>query len=149
MINLTDEKLFSLCKIYGAQALEARNKFLGLLPEVNRRELAEKMKGRSWLARRGFKSIFEFAYKMAGASEKHVRKVLNLEINLKDKPSLYHALTTGEISVNKLARISVIATKENAPDLTEMAKNLPQKALEVFVKEERAARAERTARPCP
>ena len=148
MINITDEKLYSLCKIYGAQALEERRKFLGLLPEVNRRDLAEKRTGRSWLVRRGFSSIFEFAFKMAGASEKQVRKVLNLEINFKDKPALYHALTTGAISVNKLARISVIATPENESDLTEMAKNLPQKALEVFVKEERAARAEaQTAHP--
>jgi hypothetical protein len=112
------------------------------LPEVNRRELAEKREGRSWLARRGFCSIFEFAYKMAGASEKQVRKVLNLEQNFKDKPALYHALTTGAISINKLARISGIATAENESDLMEMAKNLPQKSLEVFVKEERAARAE-------
>jgi hypothetical protein len=141
MINLTDEKLYSLCKTYGAQALEARRKFLGLLPEVNRRDLAEKCAGQSWLAHRGFNSIFEFAYKMAGVSEKQVRIALNLEEKFKDKPSLYHALTTGEISVNKLARISVIATRENAAELSELAKILPQKALEVFVKEERTALA--------
>lgn len=127
---LTDEKLFSLCRMYGAQALEARRKFLGLLPEVNRRRLYEK---------KGFSSIFIFAYQLAGASEEQVRRVLNLEKKFEDKPVLRQALTTGAISVNKLARIASVATPENESELTEMAKNLPQKALEVFAKEERMA----------
>ncbi|HLG25330.1 MAG TPA: hypothetical protein VI588_00865, partial [Candidatus Gracilibacteria bacterium] len=66
---MSDEKLFRLCKYYGEQARAWRQKFCGLLPEVNRRKLHE---------RKGFGSIFEFAKKLAGLSEEQVRRVLNL-----------------------------------------------------------------------
>ena len=133
--HLSDKKLFSLCKMFGAQALEARRKFLGLLPEVNKREQAEKMKGQSWLARRGFSSIFEFAKKLAGASEEQVRIVLNLERRFEDKPTLQSMLINGEISVNKLARVVSIATKENQEALAEQVKILPNRAIEVLVRD--------------
>jgi hypothetical protein len=132
---LTDEKLFSLCKMFGAQALEARRKFLGLLPEVNKREQAEKMEGRSWLARRGFPDIFVFAKKLAGASEDQVRIVLNLERRFEDKPVLQTMLINGQISVNKLARVVSIATKENQESLAEQVKILPNRAIEVLVRD--------------
>ncbi len=61
MENLTDEKLYELCKMYGARALEWRRKFIGLLPEVERRKLYRK---------KGFASVFEFAAKLAGVSQK-------------------------------------------------------------------------------
>jgi hypothetical protein len=133
--NLTDEKLFSLCKMFGAQALEARRKFLGLLPEVNRRELAEKLHGKSWLARRGFPDIFVFAKKLAGASEEQVRIVLNLERRFEDKPVLQSMLINGEVSANKLARVVSIATKENQKALAEQVRILPNRAIEVLVRD--------------
>ena len=36
------EKLYQLCKTFGARTLLWRQKFIGLLPEVNRRKLYEK-----------------------------------------------------------------------------------------------------------
>lgn len=33
----TDQELYKICKKYGAEALEARRKFTGLLPEVYKR----------------------------------------------------------------------------------------------------------------
>ena len=132
---ISDEKLFSLCKMFGAQALEARRKFLGLLPEVNRRDLAEKRKGQSWLARRGFSSIFEFAKKLTGASEEHVRVVFNLERRFEGKPVLQTMLVNGEVSANKLARVVSIATKENQEALAEQVRILPNRAIEVLVRD--------------
>ena len=129
MKNITDEKLFKMCKMYGKQAIIARRKFLGLLPEVNRRRLFEK---------RGFSSIFEFAFKMAGVSEEQVRDVLNLEKRFVDKPNLHKALVSGSVSANKLVRVAAIATTANEKVLVELAQSLPQKALELFVREERA-----------
>ncbi|MBI5753601.1 hypothetical protein HZA40_00465, partial [Candidatus Peregrinibacteria bacterium] len=70
LCNLTDQNLYQLCKNYGQQALHWRQKFIGLLPEVNRRKLYEK---------KGFGSIFEFAKKLAGLSEEQVKLTLNLE----------------------------------------------------------------------
>jgi hypothetical protein len=71
-----DQKIYELCKKYGADALEARRKFAGLLPEVFRRRIYEK---------KGFNSIFEFAAKLAGMSQDQVRLVLNLEKKFADR----------------------------------------------------------------
>jgi hypothetical protein len=125
---LTDENLFTLCKKYGEQALEARRKFLGLLPEVNKRRLYEK---------KGFTSIFEFAAKLAGVSQEQVRRVLNLEKKFEDTPILKSMLENGEVSLNKLVKIASIATSENQENLAEQVKVLPCRALETLVRDER------------
>ncbi len=52
---LTDEQLYKKAKFYGRNALLWRQKFIGLLPEVQRRRLYEK---------KNFGSIFEFAFKL-------------------------------------------------------------------------------------
>jgi hypothetical protein len=119
--KLTDEKLILLCKQFGAQALESRRKFLGLLPEVNKRRLYEK---------NGFNSIFEFAAKLGGVSEEQVRTVIHLERKFEDKPKLQTMLISGEVSVNKLVRVAAIATSENQNELAELLKILPQKAID-------------------
>lgn len=67
--DVTDEQLYRMCQRFGEQAKYWRQRFIGLLPEANRRYLYEK---------KGFSSIFEFAYKLAGLSEEQVRRALNL-----------------------------------------------------------------------
>lgn len=42
MHHISDKELYALCKKYGENALQWRRKFIGLLPEVNRRRLYEK-----------------------------------------------------------------------------------------------------------
>jgi len=126
MQKLTDKELYKLCKKYGENALMWRRKFTGLLPEVNHRRLYEK---------KGFYSIFEFAKKLCGMSEKQVRLVLNLEERFKDKPKLHKALIKGEVSVNKLARVISMATPENEEFWAEKVHQLPSRALETFVKD--------------
>ncbi|MBU0668039.1 hypothetical protein KJ835_02850 [Patescibacteria group bacterium] len=127
--TLTDAQLYGLCKQYGHHALEARRKFIGLLPEVYKRHL---------YAQKGFSSIEEFAAKLAGISEEQVRLALRLERKFKDKPDLKMALTSGAVSVKKLARVASIATSENQKHIAEMAKVLPKSALEVFVRDEKS-----------
>ncbi len=127
--TLTDEKLYWLCRQYGEKALSARRKFIGLLPEVYKRHL---------YAKKGFSSIFEFAAKLSGVSEEQVRLALRLERKFEDKPYLKMALTSGGVSVNKLARVASIATTENQEHLAEMAKVLPKNALEVYVRDEKS-----------
>ena len=123
---MTDKELYELCKKFGKETLEARQRFAGLLPEVSKRRLFEK---------KGFFSIYHFAAKLAGMSHDQVDIVLNLERKFEDKPVLQKALVSGEISVNKLVRIVSIATVENQEELFEKAKILSNRAVEVFVKD--------------
>ena len=57
---MTDEELYEKAVMYGRNALLWRQRFMGLLPEVQRRGL---------YAKKGFGSVFEFAFKLAGLSE--------------------------------------------------------------------------------
>ncbi len=123
---MTDKQLYRLCKKYGARALQARRKFVGLLPEVYRRKLYSK---------RGFTCIYEFAAKLAGISKEQVQRVLQLDRRFQDLPLLKDALASGEVSANKLARIASVATKENESELFEKTRKLSQPALEIFIKE--------------
>ncbi len=126
-MKLTDEKLLELCAKFGRAALDTRGKFIGLLPEVNRRRLYEK---------HGCRSIFEFAAKLAGVSEEQVRVALRLERRFEDKPALHALLVEGRVSVNKLVRVASIATPENAMELAGKVRVLPRAALETLVRDE-------------
>ncbi|MBI2634381.1 HNH endonuclease [Candidatus Peregrinibacteria bacterium] len=126
--NLSDKDLFFLCKEYGEKTLMWRRKFIGLLPEVNKRRLFEK---------HGFFSIFEFAAKMAGVNESQVRLALNLEKKFSDKKDLHELLISGEVGINKLAKIASISTLGNQKTLAGQAKILPCRALETLARDER------------
>jgi len=126
--ELSDAQLFGLCQEYGANALLWRRKFMGLLPEVERRRL---------FAAHGFGSVFEFAARLGGISEEQVRTALNLDRSFSDKPALKALLESGEVSVHKLVRIQSVATVETADFWAEQAKVLPKKALETLARDER------------
>jgi len=129
--EMSDEAIFQMCRKYGSHALYWRQKFIGLLPEVYRRRIYEK---------KGFGSIFEFAKKLAGLSEEQVRVTLNIEKRFKDKPALHELLVKGEVSINKLSRIASITTVENQEILARQVKLLPNRALEILVRDEKLAR---------
>jgi len=126
---MTDEQLYRKARNYGRNALVWRQKFLGLLPEVEKRQL--------YLAK-GFGSVFEFASKLAGVSEEQVRRVLNLERRFVGMPVLKSLLEGGVVSVNKLARVASMATLENESELAEAVQLLPQSAVETLVRDENA-----------
>jgi|GEM_PF-286949 len=130
MTKFSDERLFQLCKRFGKNALYWRQRFIGLLPEVNRRRLYEK---------KGFSSIFEFSFKLCGLSADQVNLTLNLSRRFEDKIVLKEMLESGEVSVNKLARIVSIATVENQEELAEKVKILPVSALNTLVRDEKFA----------
>lgn len=123
---LSDKALYKKCVMYGKQALQAKRKFMGLLPEVCKRRLYEK---------KGFTSIFEFAAKLAGVSKEQVSNIINLERQFTDKSMLHKLLVNGEVSANKLIRIASIATNKNEKELAEKVKILPSRALEIWVKD--------------
>ncbi len=123
---MSDKELYAQCKKWGLQALEAKHKFEGLLPEVNRRRLYE---------RRGFETIYDFARIIGGLSRDQVNRVFSVCRKLEDKPVLQNMLIEGRVSVNKLCRITAIATKENQLQIAGAVTKLSQKALEIKVRE--------------
>lgn len=131
--HLSDEDLYDQCREYGMLALLYRRKFIGLLPEVSRRSLYEK---------KGFSSIFEFAFKLGGLSEEQVKRAISLSEHFEGRPHLQNLLTSGEVSINKLARVAAIATPENEDFWALQVQNLPQKALETLVRDERPQKNE-------
>ncbi len=124
--GISDGQLYEMCRNFGAHALEARRKFVGLLPEVNRRKLYLK---------HNFYSVFHFAAVLAGVSEEQVRRAINVERKFEDKPLLKQLLTSGEVSVNKLARVAPVATKENESFLADKVQNLSNRGVETLVQD--------------
>lgn len=128
LLQISDENLYKLCCEYGARALEWRRKFIGLLPEVNRRRLFQA---------RGFFSIFEFGAKLCGLSEEQVKRALSLDKRFEELPTLRALLVNGEESINKLARVASIATPQNEAELAQQIKVLPKSAVETLVRDEK------------
>ncbi len=112
--------------MFGEAARKWRQKFLGLLPEVARREL--------WRVH-GFESVFVFAFKVGGVSKEQVERVLAIEERLRDKPVLHGMLISGEVSVNKIVRVVAVATPENEQALAGQVKLLSQQAVETLVRD--------------
>lgn len=127
---MNNDELFALCVKYGTMSKLCRQKFIGLLPEVNQRRLYEK---------KGYTSIFEFAAKLCGLSAEQVRLALNLERRFEDKPALRKLLVEGEVSINKLTRVAAFANTENQEDVAEKTRILSTQALNVWVKDEKIA----------
>ncbi|MFA6024326.1 MAG: HNH endonuclease signature motif containing protein [Candidatus Gracilibacteria bacterium] len=131
---MTDQELYEKAKLYGKNVLLWRRKFMGLLPEVEKRRL--------YLVK-GFGSVFEFAFKLAGLSEEQVRMALNLEKRFSDLPALKALLERGEVSVNKLVRIQSVVTAENESFWAQQVQLLPKKALETLVRDEKSLPGQR------
>lgn len=127
-VNWSDSELLSIALHYGEEARKWKWKFLGLLPEIHRRELYKK---------KGFTSLVYFAKVIGGVSEEQVARVLNLEKTFQNTPVLHSLLVAGEVSVNKMARVASIATPENEECLADQVRLLSSRALETYVKDAR------------
>jgi len=130
---MTDQLLYENFLNFGRQALAARNKCIGLLPEIHRRNIHQQ---------NGFKSIYEFAAKLAGLRRRQVNLALNLDRRLVDKPALHQAFTAGQISLYKMIKIISIASTENQNELLDLSKKLSTRALETLVRDEKTTKAE-------
>jgi len=131
--QMPDRNLLALCWQYGRDAILLHRKFIGLLPEINRRRLYEK---------EGFLSIYHFAAVLGGVSREQVNRVINTEKTLEDKPLCKALLVQGKVSINKFSRAPII-TKENDAEVAKSLQLLSQKELEIMRKDEKAcARAQ-------
>ncbi len=123
---MTDVELYALCKKWGSEALEARRKFIGLLPEVNERRLYE---------RRKFLSIYHFAAALGGVGRRLVDDVLRLEKLFAEMPTLHAALVNGEIGLSKLVRLVSVVSPANEAEICEKIRTLSKRAVDVLVRE--------------
>ncbi|MEK7528576.1 MAG: hypothetical protein AAB592_02330 [Patescibacteria group bacterium] len=130
LTELSDKKLLTLCRRYGANAILWRRKFEGLLPEVYRRELFKC---------RGCFSIFEFAAKYAGMNREQVQRILNLDRQLSDRPVLREMFMNGSVSSNKLRRVISVANSDTELFWAAQVSNLSHRAVETLVRDEKNA----------
>ncbi len=126
--NLSDKDLYARCQEYGLNARVWRRRFAGLLPEVQQRELHR---------RRGYGSLYEFAFKLAGMSSASVDKVLNLASKLEDKPVLREQLESGSQGWSKIEKVAFIATPETDKEWAEKVEKMSAHALGAFVEIQR------------
>lgn len=126
--TLSDSVLLRRAEHFGKQARLWRQKFLGLLPEINKREL---------FRQKNFDSIFVFAFMLGGVSESQVQSVLRLEKKLEATPVLHALLVEGEVSHHKLDRIASIAKPNNENFLANQVQLLSQRSLDTLVKDEK------------
>ena len=128
--KLSDKELIGLCENFGKNVLHWKRKFIGLIPEVNRRKLYEKKR---------FSSIYEFGARLAGISYMQVRRVITVDKKLEENGliELREKLTNGEVSINKLARIVSVVNEENESDLVKAVEKLSQSAVETLVRDEK------------
>ena len=122
--KLTNKELFSLCVEWGSNARKWIKKFASLLPEVNRRDLFKE---------RGFYSIYEFAARVGGMSNKAVDNVLRVSDKLQDKPLLHNLLS--DQGWSKLRVVATIATPKNQQFWAEKVETMCKSSLETFVRE--------------
>ena len=129
-IDFEHEKIHQQFKYCGRKAIQFRQQCIGMLPQIFKEKIYEK---------KGFKSIFEYAAKFAGLSEKQVKRGLSIHERVEDKPALRELLEKGEVSINKLAKIVSIVTTENQEVLADQVKLLSCRALETLVRDEKFA----------
>jgi hypothetical protein len=127
--KLTDEQLYKYCKELGTFTLEYRKRFIGTLPEVYKRKLYRKYK---------IASIYEFANRLAGINNEVVKRVLRLDIKLKDRPALRQKLRDGLIGWSKIEIAEKIATSATDKEFADKLETLSTDALKVLVKDQRS-----------
>lgn len=121
--DLSDARLYQLCKTYGYNARVWLRKFALLLPEVQYRQLHK---------RRGFASIHEFAAKLAGMSHGAVDDALRILERVNDKPAL--RAVAEEFGFQRVKPVVYIATRETQGFWAEKARMMSKHALEIYVK---------------
>lgn len=126
MHGWSDEQVLSTAVKYGEEARRWRNRFLGLLPEVQRRKLYE---------RHGCSSVVEFAKKVGGVSEDQVHAALRLDREFQETPLLHNLFTTGEVGMHKLARVASVANRDNEEFLANQVQLLSTSTINTLVKD--------------
>jgi hypothetical protein len=130
--QLSDKELYEYCRTAGLSAKQWARRFIAAIPEVARRHLYLKYK---------FRSIHEFASKMAGLSHKMVNETLRINEKFKDFPKMKELI--GEVGISKLKVVACIVTSQTEPFWAAKVVDMSRPALEVLVREIRKNEEER------
>lgn len=133
-LSSSEKILHQQFKHFGLLHLQYRRKCIGLIPQIFTQKIYQK---------KGYSSICEYAAKLAGLSQKQVKRVLYLAEKFEDKTLLKKVLESGEIGTGKLAKIASIVTVENQGFWLNQTRILNTRALEVLVRDERLAIAKK------
>jgi len=122
--QLSDKELYEYCRTAGLSARHWARRFIAAIPEVARRHLYLKYK---------FRSIYEFASKIAGLSHKMVNETLRINEKFKDFPKMKELI--GEVGISKLKVVACIVTSQTEPFWAAKVVDMSRPALEVLVRE--------------
>lgn len=109
---------------YGTNAKEWTKKCALLLPEIERRKIWRK---------KGFKSIYEYAAKLAGMGKSTVDNALWVLGKMKNKSELMKVIE--EKGINAVKSVASISTIENDAFWAEKARNMSVHDLETYVRD--------------
>ena len=122
--NLSAKFLHQQFLILGRERNKITYKLLALLPQIYKQKIHEK---------HGYATIYEYAGKLAGLSYSTVKKALNLEKKLENKPLLQKAIE--KHGVHKVAIIANLATPETEKMFVDKITNMSKPALQQLSKE--------------
>lgn len=111
---------------YGGNAKEWTRKCAVLLPKVEKYQIWRK---------RGCKSIYEYAAKVAGMNHEQAREALRVINRIKDKPELM--AIAEKKGINAVRPVATIATKETAGFWAGIVEKSSARAVEALVREKR------------
>lgn len=99
-------------------------KLLALLPKIYKSGIYQE---------KGFSSIFEYSFKLAGLSESLVKKALKLDEHLRDKPYLQKMIASQ--GIHKVALVAKIATPQTDSFFADKVENMSKNAIQELSKE--------------
>lgn len=126
IVAMDIEKLHQDFESYGKIAKQWQRKCSLLLPSIKKYGI--------WY-KKGFNSIYEYAFALAGMSKWQVDNALWVINGVKDKPALLKVVE--EKGVNAVRPVVTIATKETAEFWAKKATEMKKNDLEVYVRDVR------------
>ncbi|MEK7528909.1 MAG: hypothetical protein AAB592_04020 [Patescibacteria group bacterium] len=118
------QNLHETFKKYGAAALKWRRRCELLLPDIYRQRIWKK---------KGYESIYVYAAKLAGMSQRTVDESLRIFRNIEDKKPLLNVAR--QFGLHRVRAVAAIATHENAEYFAEKARKMSKHTFETFVRE--------------
>jgi hypothetical protein len=123
---MTNKELYERCLELSNIIKKNRNKFISLIPEVEKRKL---------YLEHGMHTIYEFAAKLGCLSHKTVNRILNISAKIDFLPAINRKFTNGEISWTKLEVIASILDEENQEEYALILPTLSVEATRTLVKD--------------
>jgi len=123
---MNDLELHHRFKKLGTIRNKITYKLLALLPEIAARKIYEK---------KGYRTVHEYAARLAGLTPDVVTKALAVAKKLSDKPLLQAQIE--KVGIHKVSLVASLATIETEKIWAEKVENMSKKTLEVFTKEYR------------